>query len=107
MLIGTADPPLTTALRLERSNFSSVRERKSSSPTQMVGTPRLMDTRCSLIRRQMEAGSGRTPVKTWVAPVMVAEYGTPQLLAWNIGTTAITTSRSRTPAASALHSIMA
>ncbi len=72
-------------------------------PSSTVGTPAVTVTRSPWMSAATSRGVGCTPGYTCAAPTMVALKGSPQALAWNIGTTDSTTSRSIKPKASAMH----
>ena len=88
---GTAEPPAFSSLRLERSGGGS----SSRKPFQIVGTPALQVTPSAAIRSASPCGVRSGPGRTCLAPSIVAMYGMPQAIAWNIGTTGITESASR------------
>src|SRR5436190_17016250 len=67
-----------------------------SAPIQMVGTPAASVTFSACSRDSTGSGCIWLPGKTCLAPTNVAAYGSPQALAWNIGTMAMTVSRSET-----------
>ena len=90
---GAADPPTMIRSRLLRSCLPC--SSAPSTASQTVGTPAVSVTRSDSISRSRSAGPGAAPGKTWVAPTIAAVNGMPQALTWNIGTTGITTSRSR------------
>jgi hypothetical protein len=69
-------------------------------PIQMVGTPPAMVTRSRCMRSTSDAGSRCGPGNTSLAPHMTAQNGSPQALAWNIGTTGKTQSDSPMPSVS-------
>ena len=90
---GTAEPPAFSSLTLERSGGGS----SSKKPFQIVGTPALQVTPSAPIRSASPCGVRSGPGRTCLAPSIVAMYGMPQAIAWNIGTTGITESASRMP----------
>ena len=61
----------------------------------MVGTPAVMVTSSFARFSSMLSGSMCAPGMTCFAPTSVEVNGSPQALTWNIGTTGMTTSRSR------------
>jgi hypothetical protein len=63
----------------------------------MVGTPAVHVTRSDSMRSARPCGERSGPGSTCLAPTMVATYGMPQAIAWNIGTTGIAESASRIP----------
>jgi hypothetical protein len=71
-----------------------------STPIQIVGTPAASVTFSPSISSAIAFGCRFGPGMTSDAPAITAAWQRPQALAWNIGTTGITTSRSHTPAAS-------
>ena len=72
-----------------------------STPIQIVGTPAASVTFSDSISSASAAGCIFGPGSASDAPAITAAWQRPQALAWNIGTTGITTSRSLTAAASA------
>jgi hypothetical protein len=58
----------------------------------MVGTPAAIVTFSLSIRSAMSCGVMRGPGNTSAEPDMLAVYGMPHALAWNIGTTGMTRS---------------
>ena len=88
---GQAEPPITVRL--------SVEKRKPpcciwpSIICHTVGTPAAKVTFSDSIKSKIDFPSMAGPGKTILAPVMAAEYGRPQALTWNIGTTGSTLSR--------------
>ena len=95
MLSGTAEPPMTTRLRVV--SWLLVARRCCSSICQTVGTaaekvtPSVSSSSCT------EAPSSFWPGMTSLAPTAGAEKARPQALAWNIGTTGSTVSVARMP----------
>ena len=80
------------------------RRRAASTPCQIVGTPAAIVTLLGGDQvGDRAAASCADRGRPERAPAMRAAYGMPQALAWNIGTTGITVSRSRMPIASAWH----
>ena len=75
-----------------------------SDPIQMVGTPAPRVTRSSWMQLQHRSGAMALPGNTCLAPTSVDAYGRPHALAWNIGTIAMTVSRSETARLSTWHS---
>ena len=67
-----------------------------------MGTPPLKVTRSAWQSSSSAAGSRCGPGKTSPAPVSAAVKGSPQALAWNIGTTASTMSAARIAKLSAM-----
>ena len=83
-LRGTAEPPQTMSRSEERSiGFVSA---KRPTSFQMVGTAPATVARSSAIRRQSGSGWRNRPGISRSAPVSHPAYGSPQALAWNIGT---------------------
>ncbi len=66
----------------------------------MVGTPAVIVTCSWASMRATLRPSLNTPMNTCFAPVSAAVYGRPQAFTWNIGTIAMTVSRSPTSSAS-------
>ena len=73
----------------------------ASTPIQIVGTPAASVTRSDSISSAIAGGVMCGPGNTSSAPAITAACARPQALAWNIGTTGRTTSRSQTPSVSA------
>ena len=71
-------------------------------PCQMVGTPQVSVTRCRSSSRTSAWGVMFGPGKTRSEPASMDPYGIPHALAWNIGTTGSTTSRSDNATPSAM-----
>src|SRR5215211_5016605 len=90
---GTAEPPAFSSRRLERSGGGS----SSRMLVQIVGTPALQVTPSAAIKAARPCGVRSGPGRTWRAPTIVATYGMPHAIAWNIGTTGIAESASRIP----------
>ena len=90
---GTAAPPAFSSRRLLRSGGGS----SSSIPFQIVGTPAVHVTRSCAMRFASPPGERSGPGSTCRAPTIVATYGIPHAIAWNIGTTGIAESASRIP----------
>src|SRR5450830_1768064 len=88
---GQAEPPITVRL--------SVLKRKppacmcASIICHTVGTPAAKVTFSLSINSKIDLPSIAGPGNTSLAPVMAAEYGKPQALTWNMGTTGNTESR--------------
>ena len=66
-------------------------------PIQIVGTPALSVTRSDSIMDSSPAGLRSGPGMASDAPARNAVYGSPHAIAWNIGTTGMSTSRSVRP----------
>ena len=91
---GTAEPPPVTSRSEERSTSAPGAAATRRRSFQMVGTPHeRVGRRSAMIRARCSPWTycwGR-----WrSAPVIHAEYGVPQALAWNMGTMASRRSRS-------------
>ena len=95
---GTAEPPHGIARRAETSLPSN----SGKTPIQIVGTPAATVTFSVSIMSAREGALRSAPGITIVDPVATAACANPQALAWNIGTTGRTTSRSQTPIVSAI-----
>ena len=87
---------------MDRSAETSRPANSGSTPIQMVGTPAATVTRSSSMSLARATGDRSAPGITRVAPVATPAWARPQALAWNIGTTGSTTSRSQTPIVSAI-----
>ena len=87
-----ADPP--TAVRNRGSNDQRSASASSACkiPFQIVGTPAANVTRSLSQRSSRLTGSRWGPGMTMRAPAATAPKGSPQALAWNIGTTGMTVS---------------
>ena len=97
---GTAEPPAVMH-RMEDTSRGSFR-RCWSSPIHTVGTPARTVTRSVSMSSASDAGSAlNCPANTCRAPAIVAAYGMPHALAWNMGTTGSTASWSVIPMAPA------
>ena len=94
---GTADPPHGMARSDEMSRPSS----SGSTPIQMVGTPAATVTCSVSISSASAGGVMRGPGSTSFAPLATPACASPHALAWNMGTTGITASRSWMPIESA------
>ena len=88
---GQAEPPIT--VRLRWLNFRPPCCIWVSSICQTVGTPAAKVTPSASISSYSDLPSSAGPGKTTLAPVSAAEYGRPQALTWNMGTTGSTASR--------------
>ena len=95
---GTAEPPQSSSRRSGRSPSES----SGSTPIQIVGTPAVTVTWWSRRMPAMALGVMFGPGMTSDEPANTAAYGVPQALAWNIGTIGSRTSRSTSPATSAM-----
>src|SRR5258706_546927 len=91
---GTADPPTYIARIDDRSNFPGFASRCCSTDSQIVGTPPTIVDFSRTNRSTMFTGSRCGPGIAILAPTITQANGMPQALAWNIGTTGVTTSRS-------------
>ena len=90
MASGTAEPPITTRLRVE--SLPPVWRRWVSSICQTVGTAAEKVTFSDSSSSCTEAPSSFGPGMTSLAPTAGAEKAMPQALAWNMGTTGRTVS---------------
>ena len=88
----TAEPPH----RMSRSEDVSRSTSSSSAPIQIVGTPAASVTFSASISSAIAGGVICGPGNASALPAITAACARPQALAWNIGTTGITTSRSET-----------
>ena len=70
-------------------------------PPQIVGTPAAAVKRSESIRSSSVSGRRPRSGKTSEAPVIAAQKGSPQALAWNMGTTIRMRSSSQMPSESA------
>ncbi len=90
--LGTAEPPHG----IDRKALVSRPCSSGSTCIQIVGTPAPTVTRSSTMRSASALPERSGPGITSDAPAATAAWASPQALAWNIGTTGITTSASRT-----------
>src|SRR5437868_288948 len=88
---GQAEPPMI--VRFMVLNFRSLFCTCVSRPCQTVGTPAETVTPSASNSSYRLLPSRPGPGNTSLAPTMQAEYGKPQALTWNIGTTGSTASR--------------
>ena len=88
---GQAEPPITVRLSLEKRKPAGFMW--PSSICQTVGTPAAKVTPSASISSYTDLPSSAGPGKTSLQPVSAAEYGMPQALTWNMGTTGSTESR--------------
>src|SRR5919106_3309891 len=95
---GTADPPQPTFRTVV--SFLPVALRCASSAIHTVGTPSRHVTFSFSISSVRLGASRLGPGNTIFAPTQAAEYGTPQALTWNIGTTGRIVSRDEKSSAS-------
>ncbi len=86
---------------IARSEEMSRPASTGSKPIQTVGTPPVRVTRSVSIRSASAGGDRLAPGSTSVAPAITDACGSPQALAWNIGTTGRIVSRSDTDMAAA------
>ena len=100
-LLASAEPPQ----RMRRSADRSCSLSSGTAPSQMVGTPAVMVTRWRSSRPSTPFGDMFGPGNTMLDPASSAAYGSPHALAWNIGTTGMTMSRSRRPGPSTVSEI--
>ena len=84
-LLGTAEPPAMTRRRLERSVGCESTWRRTSF--QIVGTPAAKLARSCSMKRERGSACRKRPGISRSAPSIQAEYGNPQALTWNMGTT--------------------
>ena len=84
--IGGAEPPEQRRVRLDRSYRSGSASSRARTPCQIVGTPAEMVTDSDTMRSRSLSGVMKRCGMTCFAPSMVAVYGRPQPIAWNIGT---------------------
>ena len=92
---GQVEPPMVR--RLTVCSRSPVARRCCNRPSHTVGTPAETVTRSAFISEATLAPSRCRPGITSDAPAASAEYGRPQALTWNIGTTGSTRSWKRRP----------
>ena len=102
---GTADPPQKTSRKHDRS--SRVRSATRSRSLRIVGTAPVTVGRSAAMNSSSGPDVRCWPTSSSSAPARNAAYGTPQALAWNIGTIGITRSRSHRPKALALQTAIA
>src|SRR5262249_60691126 len=88
---GQAEPPITTFLRW--GNLLPVASRCCSSMSQTVGTAAVQVTLYRSSNSKIDAPSSLPPGMIMDAPAIGAANIMAQQLAWNMGTTGITTSR--------------
>src|SRR5215467_12553992 len=100
---GQAEPPITTFLRW--GNLLPVPSRCCSSISQTVGTAAVQVTLKRSSNSKTDAPSSLAPGITREAPAIGAANIIAQQLAWNMGTTGITTSRDEYPFMSELLAI--
>lgn len=95
---GHAEPPIT--VRRNDENFRPLPCTCCSRPSHTVGTPAEKLTCSCSNSSYSEAPSSFGPGNTSLAPTSGTEYGRPQALTWNIGTTGRITSCAEQPSAS-------
>ena len=86
---------------MSRSDEVSRSTSSSSAPIQIVGTPAASVTFSVSISSAIAGGVICGPGNASAAPAITAACARPQALAWNIGTTGMTVSRSETATVSA------
>ena len=92
---GQAAPPITTRCRSGSRPPSA--SRCANSASQTVGTAAVQVTWYRVSNSKIEAPSSLAPGITRLAPIIGAVSAIDQPLAWNIGTTGMTTSRHEIP----------
>src|ERR1700681_97904 len=95
MVRGQAAPPITT--RRRSGSLPPPASRCASNASHTVGTAAVAVTRYLVSNSKIEAPSSLAPGITRLEPIIGAVSAIDQPLAWNIGTTGITTSRQEIP----------
>ena len=102
---GGAEPPQVSRPTVEMSYLPGLASSAALTPCQIVGTPAEIVTFSSCISRRKESGIMKRCGITCLAPTIEAQNGSPQPMAWNIGTMPSEESRAEKPMESVRHSV--